>query len=752
MSTKNRLAGLLLASASALLMTATASAQDTAPSTADATDADSAATSGSNEEVVVTARRRSETLFNTPATVTAVSGGTLRKLGASSVESIIQLIPNAIIPEDPQGFNTYINIRGIRQVDPQAEPNFGVYRNGIYAGGQRTNMGSQVDIERVEVLRGPQGGLYGRDAVGGAINLVYATPTDEFGGYASFDYGRYQRSELQGAVNLPISDTFAIRAAGWYFNQNKGEFYNITRNEELERTKDQGARLSAKWDVSPDLSVTWIAEYEKTDTPSAITYAPNGVTSLGGIKSPAETPRTVRRDSPLRVDTRQYYLSQDVKYDAGSAGTFDLLLAYRNYKLASTEDQDYTALPPTAGPFTLQQTLFRNEAIENVYGEIVWSSPQDQALTWVAGLSYFHERFDFSRVIQTNLDFSSLGFLGLPPIGVQTAYGNLPGPESYIETDAFSVFADFDYAVSDKFSLTASLRWSSDKKKLNYSQYISGTQPTLPLFQLLFASSLPTFALQDDPTFDHFSPSVGFRYKMNDNVNFYGLISDGFRAGGFNTTSTSPALIPYGPEKATNYELGVKTQWYDGNLGVNLAVFYMEQSDLLLRETDPVVPNPFFFDYLRNVGDSRTYGVELEVYARLADWLTAAGSVGWLDPKYTDGTAYTIPLEGNQIQFTRNWTYNIRLDADIPVGGDVSIVGTLNYRGEHGGYMDDRELERYEDLDLLDASAGVAFGDTRLVAYVDNALDNVIPQFEFSVGAVTLSRGETYGVRVSTDF
>jgi iron complex outermembrane receptor protein len=748
MSTKTKLASLLLASASAILMTAAAAAQEAAPAAPD--PAAAAPADDGDETVVVTARRRSETLFETPATVTAVSGKTLRKLGITDISTAIQLIPNAVVPQDPQGFQTYVNIRGIRQADPQAEPNFGFYRNGIYAGGQRTNMGAQVDIARFEVLRGPQGGLYGRDAVGGAINMVFATPTDEFGGYASARYGRYNRTELEGAVNVPASENFALRLAGWYINQDKGEFYNAFRGEELDALTDKGLRLSARADFNEHLSVIWMAEYQETDTPSARTYAPNGIAN-GFLTSPDETFRTINRDAPLRAYTEQTYLSQDLAYET-TAGTFHLLAAYRNYSLDSTEDQDYTALKATQGPIVLEQLMTRDESVENMYGEIVWNSPEDQRLTWVAGVSYFHEEFDFSRLIATSLSFNFLGGFGFPPLGVQSATGALPGPGTSITTDSVSAYVDFTYAVSDRFDLTASLRWNSDKKELNYSQYVIGTQPSLPFFQILFGSVVPPFDLQADPTFEHWSPSVGFHYAYSDNVNFYGLISDGFRAGGFNTTSTTPEFIPFGSEQATNYELGVKTLWNEGRIGANLAIFFMQQKDLVVRRDDPNENQGFGFSYLVNAGDADTWGVELELNARLADWLTGAASVGWLDAQYVSGEAFGQSLVGQNIPYTRDWTISLRLDADIPVGGDWAIVGTINYRAEFGGALDDFGLQPFEDLSKLDASAGVAIGDTRIVAYIDNAFDDHVTQFIFNVGAEAVSYGRTYGISVSTDF
>src|SRR5581483_6286477 len=145
-------------------------------STADAAAASTPA-AASVDTLVVTAQRRAETLIEVPATVTAISAQTIQNQGITTMKDIVNLVPNAVLPDDPENFETYINIRGIHQADINAEPNFGLYRNGLFMGGERANLGSQVDLDRVEVLSGPQSGLYGRDAVGGVVNVVYATPT-----------------------------------------------------------------------------------------------------------------------------------------------------------------------------------------------------------------------------------------------------------------------------------------------------------------------------------------------------------------------------------------------------------------------------------------------------------------------------------------------------------------------------------------------------------------------------------------------
>jgi iron complex outermembrane receptor protein len=339
-------------------------ADDAAPVPGTAASAPAASTPPANtklDSVVVTARRRLETLFDVPAAVTAISGDSLRAKGITNVQDIVALVPNAVIPDDPQNFNTYINIRGIRQADPQAEPNFGLYRNGIYDGGHRTNLGAMVDIDRVELLRGPQGGLYGRNAVGGALDIIYKMPRpgETTNGYATLSVENDERNRFEGAVSLPSNENVSTRVTGWFIDQRKGEYYNETLNEQIDKSRDEGLRVSTAVNFSSAWSGLWTLEYQKTDGPSQRAYAPDGIQN-GSVKSPAETPGTIQRDTPSRNDTTQYYATQKLTY-AADAGTLTMLAAFRDYSLDGIEDADFTALPVSAGPVVLKQAATRAE-------------------------------------------------------------------------------------------------------------------------------------------------------------------------------------------------------------------------------------------------------------------------------------------------------------------------------------------------------------------------------------------------------
>ena len=711
-----------------------------------------------DESIVVTARRRSETLFEAPATVTAISGETLRNAGITKAKDIIALVPNAVIQDDSESYNMFINIRGMRVVDVQAEPNFGLFRNGLYAGGHRSNLGAQVDIQRVEVLRGPQGGLYGRNAVGGAVNIVYATPRpgDEFGGYVKGSYGSYDRFEVEGAVTAPVNDAIAIRLAGWHFNQTGSEIYNETLDEEVLAETDRGLRASVSADLTDNLNVTWMAEIQKVEGPTLRTYAPLGIFN-GGIRSEPETYDRIRRDTPSEADMQQSFLSQKITYES-EIGQFALNASYRKYDFDGISDSDQTAIPITAGLAVRKTDILRKEATEDLYIEGIWTSPDDQPFTWILGASYFDETFDFARVIQSNRDLRPQGF------GLVRYWIGFPAPGTSIKTESVSAFVSGNYDVTDQFSISAGLRWSQDTKRLHFDQHIMlegvtpAGNPALDAFILgALGGIYPTYLIDREDEFTFTAPSVGMKYEINDDVNVYASYSTGFRPGAFNLSPTTIDTIPYDQESAANYEIGLKSRWLDGKLNVNLAAFYMTQDDMLLAQVTSL--GGVDRTYLANVGTARTYGLELEALAQVTPWLNAGLSVGWLDAKFDDaianlGKPSQLILSGKQIPATREWTVNFRLDAQYPIGPSVDLIGSAALRYEHGGMLGDYYINyKYQALTKIDLSAGVLVnGNARITAYVENALDEHINQFYYYNTGTNVSEGRTYGLEITYEF
>jgi iron complex outermembrane receptor protein len=524
--------------------------------------------------------------------------------------------------------------------------------------------------------------------------------------------------------------------------------------------------------------------------------------------------KTISQNTPDTEHWQQLFLSQDINFDTKSwAGSFELLASYRNYHLSLQEDQDHTAFSASAGPMAQDSAQLRDESMNNFYGELLWRSPEDQPLTWIAGVDYFNEKFRFDRIFVGKTDFNLLsqpafgpfftygnlycsflmagnpsgsydggceGTPGLAPglpgagpfgsfpyifpsIGVQASAAAFGAPGSFINSESVATFASATYKFTDELSIRGDLRWDQTRKSLNYiqgavggfGQTALGASYLVPLFYQIF---FPYHSSQSN-TFDNLAPSVTLQYKASPTINLYATYATGFRAGSYNLGTSTPAFLPYKPEKNANYEIGAKTAWLDGRLNINGDVFYMTQSDLVEPQADPAEPSFIGLYYLANVGNARTWGAELSAVYLPIDWLGLGVSVGWLDDKFTKGFSNATSIVGQEIPLTRHWTINMTSDVDYPLTDDVNLIGNLNWRLEYGGWLPAfapptfaLETVRYKSLNKLDLDAGVEFGQTRVVGFVDNAFDNVIPQFEYTATTVNVSEGLTYGVRIEQRF
>jgi len=706
--------------------------------------------------IIVTALRRSQTLINAPVAVTAIEGQALRDAGLFSVHDIMNLVPNAVIQDSPEGFNEYINIRGILIVDVQAEPNFGMYRNGLYSGGARSNLGAQVDVARVEVLRGPQAGLYGRSAVGGAVNIIYATPTKDFGGYVRAKYGSYDHAEMEAAVNLPLNSDAAVRLTAWHYGQTKSELYNTTLSEYIGAFSDRGLRASLNYDLTPKLNVQWMAEYQEYSGPSLKTYAPDGIANAV-LRSPKETVDRIQRDTRSDANKTNLYISQKISYQS-EIGELAVNLSYRDYGFDAIQDQDQTAIGASTAlvPTRTSHTeILRDEGIKDTYLEGLWTSKDDRPLTWIVGASYFDEKFNFARTIDVTRNWSAYA----TNWGVRAIPVGFPKAGTQVQTKSASVFATATYKVDDHWSVDGGLRWTRDRKSLQFRQ---GVMPTGdlgfdPWAANFYAAIYPVYNLNIDSEFSFTAPSLRLKYKANENLNVYVSYSTGFRPGAFNMSPTTRETIPYGMETAKSYEFGLKLRALDGRLDANFAAFKMEQDDLLVAQ-DAMLDGASR-TYLGNIGTAKATGLEFESVFRATSWLNAALSVGWLDAKYGDAVANKgkpgqLILSGKKLPGTREWTANLNLDAKQPITDSIQLIGQASLRYESGGILGDYYVvHNYDTMRRIDLSAGLEInGRSRIVASVKNAANQHISQFWFYNGATNTSEGRTYGLSVTHKF
>ena len=733
---------------SLLVATACIAIISSAEAKAEAVDRSAGEASEAADAIVVTARRQAEILTEVPATLSVVDGDLLRKQGISNIREIIGLVPNAVLQASPNSNNTHINIRGMVLVNAQAEPNVGVYRNGLYAGGHRQSVGSQVDIERIEILRGPQGGFYGRSSLGGTVDFIATMPKSDLGGYVRASYGSYRRAEVEGAVNLPVSDKVAFRVAGWVFDQRRSEMKNVTLNEYVGKSTDKGLRGTLRLEPLDNITVEALAEYQEYDGPALISYAPNGIAGNGITFQPSkrETFNTVYHDTLSESHKSNGYFFVKTQFDTGPA-TIALNGSYREYRFRSNYDLDQTDLGP---PYNIKGVASPTDKVEDVYLEMLLASKQDGPLKWMLGAAYFDEdyAYDVNSAFTLNVD----AVTGLPlGLGVQTVSVGNPKPGTLIHTNSKSVFATASYDLSKEWNPSAGLRYNSDKKSLTF---LSGLKPIAnPTLSIVanqgFGAIFPTYNLNSEATFNFVAPTATLRFMPHSNLNLYLTYGTGFRPGAFNLTPVSAESIPYQEETAQNFEAGIRASLLNGKLSLNAAVFYMPQDNTLVTQNAGLARS-----YYANVGTSRTKGLEFEVLAKPTSWLSGGVSLGLLDARFDKATANAgkpnqLVLDGELLPYTRCGTINGIVNIDAPVNESIDFVASGNFRFEWGGKLGDYVgiLKPYPAYHKIDLQAGFELnGRTRLTVGVKNLLDEHVPQFYFYETSLTVTPGRTFSV------
>jgi iron complex outermembrane receptor protein len=679
------------------------------------------------EEIIVTARKRDESLQDVPGAVTAVSGSYIDAANLERISDLIDIVPNSLVTPGGFALNDAILLRGVDGQLDFIEPGTGLYRDGFYIGGSRTTFSDFMDLARLEVLRGPQGALYGRNAVGGAVNFVYTEPElDDTSGRVEVTYGSHERVEGRGTLNLPIdAGRFAARLNVWAVSQDEGEYFNVTRSEYQDRTSNSGARLGLKWAVNENVDVVWTVERSEEAGPE----------NYGAAEMDGETKETVQRDTPSRLEQDWTFLSQALTWDMAAAGTATALISHRDYDMNAIGDQDGFAAAAVQ-----QSVIHRDEELSSNYAELRWLSPQDWRLGWLVGINYFDE--DFALVRPVDLNFGG----GAVLVNTQT--------DVTIDTQSYAAFAEATLKITDAWSANLSVRYTDDDKDFDF----------LRTFVLNGAPS-PPIAIIDSRSFENTSLGGSISWQPTTALHFYFRANEGFRAGGYNTGFTGqvndPNVLPYDPETSLNLEVGAKTTWFENRLRANLAVFQLEQDDLL----QGVFINPNFF--FKNVGKGTTEGVELDLQARPIENLDLIASFGYIRgeldevrPSDVGGIVFAQP--GDPIAGAN--TNNAYLGATyrIPAGEQSNVLLSANWKYQHNRepfasfVLGDYELQEYS---IFNARIGYEAERWSVTAFGNNLSDDdyVISEVFYAPLGVTRpvavrAPGRTYGLQVMAKF
>ena len=702
-----------------LLGSAATAAFLAAPASAQTTDTDQAAPVVDDDNViVVTARRREESIQDVPLSITAISGEALAKSGTLEITEIAQEVPNLTL-EVSRGTNTTLTafIRGVGQQDPVAgfEAGVGLYVDDIYLNRPQGAVLDIYDVERIEVLRGPQGTLYGRNTIGGAIKYVTAALPDETEIKVRGTYGSYNQADLIVTASTPVSDSLKVGVSGARLS--RGGFGDNLVQEGVENyNKDVwGARGTIEFDNGP-LFIRLSGDYVKDNSDPR-----QGHRLLPGAFSGAPVLDDVY-DTRAGLDVvdqevEAYGGGLTIAYELNDTMTVKSITGYR--KDHSTTPIDFDSLPQADLDVP---AIYRNKQFSQ---ELQFLYEGDR-LSGVLG-AYYLDASAFTAFDVALFTTGALPAVGLPGLNAQTL--------GDVDTKTWSIFGDFTYDLTDQFSLSVGGRYTWDKRtsRILRTTFVGGYSDLFPP-----TDAVPIAVTSDfngSATFKEFTPRASLSFKPNANHTFYATYSKGFKGGGFDPrgqTSQAPDLdgdgdidyadqyefLSFAPETVDSYEIGWKASLLDDSLFISLAAFKGDYTDVQIPGSVGVDSNgdgisDSFVGITSNAGDADVNGVEFEGRAVVGRNFAGPGSrltfnwaLGVLDAKYNT----FIDAFGNDVadqrvfQNTPDVTVNTGFDLGIPVAsGIVDFLGSVSLRSDASQFELPGPLDQ-DGYALVDAS------------------------------------------------
>jgi iron complex outermembrane receptor protein len=670
-------------------------------------------------EVIVTARRRAESLQDVPVSVSALDADRIVQLQAENITGLQNAVPNLYMDRG-DGANTVIYVRGIGQNDSLAfaDAGVGVYVDDVFIARSQAAFLDLFDVERVEVLRGPQGTLYGRNTIGGAVKFVSAEPPEQFGLYVEAGGGNFGYQALKARLGGPFSDDLrgkiavaAIQRDGYATNtvdgQDDGDTQSIAWRGTLAYTPTDNTRISLSVDG-------------KRDRPDA-SRSPVRETSVTGFADPVGAPFTPTTfpaaTNPYRVDVNANDMSDLTAWGVTLKAGVDLSDAWSLESITSYRDMDFDlALDTDGSPLPILDILVLQDQ-DQFSQELRATYDAHDGLTAVAGLYYFHD----DDLTFSGVDNGSLSVFGFPVTAFGLATSSLA--DTHQTTESMAAFADASYDLTQKLTLSAGVRYTYEEKESRrrfenfFDPAISVVENTPPF---LSGVGVPGNTLTGKANFDAVTPRLSISYRASDDAMLYASASRGFKSGGFDGRGTTDfGFQPFDPETVWGYELGLKSTLADGRVIANAALFYNDYQDLQVTSfgADPV--SGTFVSLFTNAAKARTQGAELELTARATAALTLNAAVGYLDAKYEEFNTLVggvvTDVSDREMANAPEWTASLGLTYEHRLSpmllGTVHVDGA--YRGKTYTEITASEVLAQDSYTLANAFVSVRTDDDR---------------------------------------
>jgi iron complex outermembrane recepter protein len=619
------------------------------------------------EEIIVTATKRAESMQDVPIAVTAFSSADLEKIGAAGIQDIASRTPGL---KWGNRSDLKLNPTVLRGVSSQtggsagAEDAVGYYLDEVYLGsGVSANL-DLYDLERVEVLRGPQGTLFGRNSIGGAISMTSRKPPDEFAGSATLDVGNYDLVRALISVGGPMGASGLSGQIAAVYSDRSGYTHNEFNGKDGDDSSSYGLRGQLRWQgESADFNLS--AEYRDVEQHSkfyeTLRYNPEAL--LVQVMPLFEAP--INEDSFDRkvasngtgletLQAESVALHGVINFDAVD---FTTITSYRHHEYYNIGDTDMTTI----------DWIFDGdpEEVSRFSQEFRVASAGTEEFSWLAGVYYLHQHTDNLSFVTVASDLTALLEIPVPSID--------SGSSAKMDLDSYAAYASGNWRPNSAWEFSLGLRYTSEDKAIDYSQ-----DDPLDLLG-------GTFDVQADDSWSEFTPSLAARWHLSDDVMAYGTIGKGFKSGGFNDALGEGTGISFGPETLINYELGIKSTSGDRRLQANAAIYYMTWNDIQIRQDNPETP-AVYDPITTNAGKAHSQGIEVEVQWLATDKLSfeLAGTI--LEAEYDGGTdASGEPLADlpgspdSMLNFAAEYRWPITDMGDLSLRGEVLYQGDIEY-------------------------------------------------------------------------
>ena len=604
------------------------------------------------EEVIVTAQKREQALVDVPISMTAFDSEQLEKTRAKTIKDVQALVPNFSF-EKVNGFSN-ISIRGVggggRNIGFDSRS--GLYIDGVYIGQASALSQPLFGIKQVEVLRGPQGHLFGRNTVSGAVSLTSETPSDEFQGMFRAVVGNYGTYEAYMTVEGAMNDSVSGRLSTAYETRD-GFGVNLFDNSELDALERKSIRGQLSFTMSDELTLDVFADYSTTDTTKPVGEAQTGGFATGSTQFPTP-PRQVNTNVSPIDDYDNKGISFNFNYDLTNDHSLSLISAYRRSEQHKLNDTDYS-------PLDLVNAEFFDDGTQ-VSHELRLTSPGDQRIRYVVGLYYLRED-------ATNFRPAHVG-TGISPTPFDITI------DTDLVTNAYAAFTSIDADLTDNLILNLGLRYTDESKNVRYS--LSNG----PAFGLGIANDF-----RDKISSSKATPTVGLTYAINDDSNIYIKYSTGFKSGGFNVGFISQNSIDTGidfkEETVDSYELGIKGNSSDGRMSFDLAVFTATYKDFQILQFIEIGNNLTDIQ-LRNAARVNTNGLEGSISYQASDKLNLGLSFGLLNAEFDsfpDAAGVGVDFTGNKLPNAPKASGATTINYSMPLThGELEWYAEYSYR------------------------------------------------------------------------